>query len=148
MYKNPKYITQFKEINKLIEKDKETYLKSLDLEEGDVCDDFSLPFRNWGDLKDLYGNPDLSYVISSPKIFDDEEIVLEFWESIAKKYFFDEPILIDQSEQFLRDEIFMLYKGEKIEPSRPIGIVNLVEDFYKLVLLNTYDKPFSYISNK
>lgn len=148
LYKNPKYKAQFDEINKLIEKEKKRYLESLELDEGDICDDFSLEFQDWSDMKDSDDTSYLSYVISSPKIFSDAQVVLDFWEKVAKKYFFDEPVLIDQSEQFLRDKIYMMYKGKKIEPSRPIGIVSLVGDFYKTIFMKTYDKPFSFLTNK
>ena len=148
LYKNPIYKTQFEEINQLIEIDKKSYLQSLKLDEGDICDDFSLTFHDWGDMKDSYDMTYLSCVISSPKIFSDGQVVLDFWEQVAKKYFFDEPVLIDQSEQFLRDEVYMMYKGEKIEPSHPIGIVSLVKDFYKIILMKTYDKTFSFLTSK
>lgn len=148
LYKNPIYKTQFEKINQLIEKDKKAYLLSLRLDEGDICDDFSLKFHDWGDMKDPYDITYLSCVISSPKIFSDEQIILDFWEQVVKKYFFDEPVLINQSEQFLRDEVYMLYKGEKIEPSRPIGIISLLKDFYKIIFMKTYDKAFSYFKNK
>jgi hypothetical protein len=150
LYKNSKYKAQFYQINELIEKEIKKYTVSLDFDIYEDCDEISLSFQDNSTRKDYYGLPNLSCIIGSSKLFTMKKptAILDFWEYISKKYFFDEPVLIDQSEIYARDECYMLYKGEKIEPDIPIGIAYLVQQYFTIIFLRTYDKPFSYVIKK
>jgi len=103
MYKNAKFKDQFfKKFYGIINNELEEYSNDEDSK-------YSEPY-------DLAGHDEEGTLIifSSPKIYYEHIIdsILNFWENICRKYFFDEIALINCSEFWDEDNIFYYHKGE------------------------------------
>ena len=143
IYKNSRFINGISEILEQILEAYENYIKFFprkylqfddfgNIDYLTACDCFFLEFSE----RDGVGT-----ISSSPKIFDENIVdrILEFWEAISRKYFFEEIVIIDCQESDFFDEgkVFYYHRGELYHID-DFGIIDL---FYIRDVIKRYDVP-------